>query len=99
MTRQEENRELIRELKKNPYTTIEAYKLAYLGDISISLAVIADALSAPTFVELPKKGTSEAADEAYAKIMSGDFSGGGHIAPDNSQGWRYEKGGGTDATN
>lgn len=45
MTRTEENEKLIQELRKNPFKNADSVKIAYLGDISRSLAVIADAMT------------------------------------------------------
>lgn len=76
MTRTEENEKLIQELRKNPFKNADSVKIAYLGDISRSLAVIADVMSGAQEPEKTSEEAKRVADEAFERIMRGDLTGG-----------------------
>ena len=80
MRRTEENEKLIQELRKKSFMNADSVKIAYLGDISRSLAVIADAL---LMINAEKKDEiSKAADEYFEKLINGEFGEGGPHATD-----------------
>ena len=78
MRRTEENEKLIQELRKNPCRNADSVKIAYMGDISRSLAVIADALSERRTEK--KDEISKTADECFEKLINGKFGEGGQNA-------------------